>query len=95
MDVPLVTKFQIHLKYHNALTYKVYDYLQDEIWSLSANLQSDIPELMNYIFGCFLPGQRIYDMLVWIGTENGELNLKHVYNFLVKPPQSDLWNDFP
>lgn len=95
MDVPLVQKFNIHLRYHNSLSYNVSDYLHNNNWYFPLNLQIVIPDLLSYVFSCFIPNKCFDDMLIWTGFENGDLSLKQAYNFLVNSSPSDPLVGFP
>lgn len=92
---PLTQTFSLPNTFHSQLSTRVSAWLVDGVWTIPANIQTTLPNLMLLISKKVPQTVGTEDMLVWTNTADGNLSTKTTYDFIMKPNVSDSWSYFP
>lgn len=76
LDEPLAKKFKIPEIYHNTLTSKDCDFLQNNCWLITNNIKPSLPSLQTLLDYFLIPCMDMENGNVWIAYDNGHLNMK-------------------
>lgn len=75
----LAFKYKIPKNFHNSLSTKVSDYIFDNQWKISNNLDTAFPGLLHLISKVEFLNSEVEDSLVWLSNASSLLTMKHAY----------------
>jgi hypothetical protein len=80
---PLVDRLDIPEQIRPFLTSQVSDFIANGHWSIPPSLSNMFNNLSSIISQVSLPLEATHDKLIWQHTDNGDLELKQAYDFIL------------